>query len=287
MSGTRRESLREKVNELLKVSSIPSVVCKILDVTEDKRSNVHDLEKVIEHDQAISARVVGISNAVYYGFPRKISSISQAILVLGFDMVKGLAISTAVFGGMSASQRQFVTALWSHSFEAAMTSVLIAEMSGLVNKDSAFLAGLLHDIGKPIMCQIFGSEYTDIQTEGPGKLIRKEGYLFGGSHDEVGAWFTDKCKLPNDCVDSIRYHHFPERYAKDRNGSAYPPLVPIVYLADVIVHEGQQRLAEPCAHASISTAHAEAIMALNVGAEDIERIKGTVEGLKEQIADYY
>ncbi|MDP2690491.1 MAG: HDOD domain-containing protein [Deltaproteobacteria bacterium] len=282
MIEARKETLKGKVADIIKISTIPSIVKKIIDVTEDCHSSVHDLEKVIEHDQSIASRVVGISNAVYYGFPRKITSISQAILILGFEMVKGLAISTAVFKGLSGINKVRIISLWRHSFEAAMASVLIAERSGLVNKDSAFLAGLLHDIGRPIMCQIFGKEYADMASEDSNNLVKLEEDAFGAGHAEVGGWFADKCKLPDDCVNSIHYHHSPEQFRDGKAG--VPPLIAIVYLANLVILDGIENRGK---YTAISAAHADMLRRVKLNGESLAEIKETVAGLQEKIADYY
>jgi len=284
MSESKKEALKEKVDRIIKVSTIPSVVSRIISVTEDSGSNVHDLEKVIEHDQAIASRVVGLSNAVYYGFPRKITSISQAVLVLGFDMVKGLAVSTAVFEGFNSFDRAMMTALWRHSFETATASVLVAERSGIVNKDLAFLAGLLHDIGRPIMYQIFNSEYTNLTADDTSSLIAKEEEAFGAGHAEVGSWFADKCKLPSSCINSIKYHHNPELFRSPMNGNPLSVLVPIVYLANLIVLDGQENHGR---FTEISRAQAQALQEARISGENLIQIQEAVAAQRSQITQYY
>lgn len=227
----KKEELRSRILEIIKISTVPSMMKKIMEVAEDPGSTVSDLEKLIEHDPAIAVRVVAVSNAVFYGFSRKINSISQAILVLGFDMVKGLAVSTTVFNIRQPGFARELAALWGHSFECAMASVLLARKTGLVTKESAFLAGLLHDIGMPIMVQTCGVKYIETFTAGDGSY-EKEEELFGASHAEAGAWFADKCKLPPDCVMAIRHHHNPSGCPKDNNKT--PVLVSITYLANLI-----------------------------------------------------
>jgi len=284
MTDSKKEALREQVNRILKVSTIPSVVSRIISVTEDSGSNVHDLEKVIEHDQAIASRVVGLSNAVYYGFPRKITSISQAVLVLGFDMVKGLAVSTAVFEGFNNTDREMMTSLWRHSFETAMAAVLVAERSGIVNKDSAFLAGLLHDIGRPILYQIFGSEYSRLAKDDSNSLIDAEEDAFGAGHAEVGAWFADKCKLPSSCINSIRFHHNPELFRTPMSGNPLSVLVPIVYLANLIVLDGQENHGR---YTEISKAQAHALRETRTNSDALFSIQETVAAQREKITEYY
>jgi len=226
----RKAGLRSKIEEITKVSTIPSMIKKVMEVTEDPASAVSDLEKLIEQDQAIASRVVAVSNAVFYGFPRKINSISQAIMVLGFEMVKGLALSTTVFTMKQPRLARQLGALWTHSFECAMASALLAGRSGLVTRESAFLAGLLHDIGKPLMVQACGDGYLETLAKA-GLSSEKEEEIFGANHAEAGAWFAEKCKLPVDCVMSILHHHAPSGYIRETTRN--PALVQTTYLANV------------------------------------------------------
>lgn len=286
MSDDRREVLKAKINEMIKISSIPSVLKKIMEITENSNSSITDLEAIIEHDQTLALRIVGISNAVFYGFPRKISSISQAILVLGFEMVKGLAISMVVFKGISGDRRNDVNAIWQHSFEVALASTLLAQKTGLISKDTAFLAGLLHDIGRPIIFQVYGKNYLDVSAPDSAGLIALEEESFGAAHPEAGAWFADKCKLPDDCVAAIRHHHDPETYRKQTEaaGRHLSCLVPMIYLADLIVSDGNSLASK---YTVISPDQAFFLKSLNIKGEVLKEINETVDGLKEQIRAYY
>lgn len=282
--STKREELLSRIYEIIKISTIPSILKKIMEVAEDSSSSVSELERVIEHDQSIAARVVGISNSVYYGFPRKINSISQAILVLGFEMVKGLAISTAVFDFIDSEKRFHIVSLWRHSFEVAMGSVLLAEKTGYVSRDSAFLAGLLHDIGRPILFQIFGRQYLDVIGCDVHSLLSVEEETFGAAHPEAGSWFADRCKLPESCVNSIRFHHNPEIYLSSVKTGKPTCLVPMVYLADLIISEGNDCSGQ---FTIISPRHSEILRAANVNHEILTEVKETVKRMSAQPDGYF
>lgn len=266
----KKAELRSKIDEITKVSTIPSMIKKIMEVTEDPASAVGDLEKLIERDQAVASRVVAVSNAVFYGFPRKINSISQAIMVLGFEMVKGLALSTTVFNMKQPRIARELGVLWRHSFECALASALLARHSGLAAKESAFLAGLLHDIGKPLMVQACGDSY--LETLSKGELpAEKEEELFGASHAEAGAWFAEKCKLPVDCVMAILHHHAPSGYTRETTRN--PALVQITYLANITANgkkedQQTQEFKETLKAASISSEKYEVFL------NEFDKLKG-------------
>lgn len=271
----KKEELRSRILEIIKISTIPSMMKKIMEVAEDPASTVSDLEKLIEQDPAIASRVVAVSNAVFYGFSRKINSISQAILVLGFEMVKGLAVSTTVFNIRQPGFARELAALWGHSFECAMASVLLARKTGLVTKESAFLAGLLHDIGMPIMVQTCGVLYIEKFNSGDGSN-EKEEESFGASHAEAGAWFADKCKLPQDCVMAIRHHHKPSGCLKDNNRA--PALVDITYLANIVA-KGKKPT-------GIDLEFQKVLKGLAITGDDFEAISTEFAGIKGELPSF-
>lgn len=278
ITDAKKNSLRTKVLEILKVSTVPSVLKKIIEVTEDPDSEVGDIERVIEHDQAVASRVVAVSNAVFYGFPRKINSIHQAILVLGFDMVKGLAISTTIFEGLNTRARSVLSSLWAHSFEVAMASVMIARKSGKINSEIAFLAGLLHDIGRPLLLQVLNKEYLEVCAFDRNCLGR-ERQVFGADHAEVGAWFLEKSKLPEECERAIKYHHTPEECLEKMH--TIPALVGIVYLANAVVTEHKEK------YALLSPLHARVLKDLNLTGEDLEKFSLEIACIRDEIRSYY
>lgn len=278
MEEVKKNSLRSRVLELFKISTIPSVLKKIIEITEDPRSGISDLEAVIEHDPAIASRVVSVSNAVFYGFPRKINSIHQAILVLGFDMVKGLAVSSTIFNVATPKTRTVLSSLWCHSFEVAVASVMIAKRSGRVNQEIAFLAGLLHDIGRPILLQLLSREYLEICAFDRNR-IEKEQEAFGADHAETGSWFVEKCKLPEDCVQAIRFHHTPEECLE--RTKRLPPLVEIIYLANLVVTEHREK------YALFSPMHADILKSLVINGEYLEQCAEEISGLRGEIRAYY
>lgn len=267
----RKEALRNKVNEMMNVSTVPTVLNKIMELTGNPNTVIHDLVKVIERDQAIAMRVVAASNAAFYGYSKKISTISQAILILGFDMVRGLAITTSVFNSIPVKNKESILALWAHSFETAQAAVLIAKKTGFINKESAFLAGLFHDIGRPVLFQIC----EDAGAFDRNPIEREEG-VFGASHAEAGSWFAERFKLPEDCTNAIRYHHSPEDCSAPEK---LPHLVAIIYLANLVA-------AGP-ANAVTSPAHAGILASLKLSQEDLEAFAKEISAFKENVRSFY
>ncbi|MBI5599840.1 MAG: HDOD domain-containing protein [Deltaproteobacteria bacterium] len=270
---SRKDAFRETVNGMMNVSTVPTVLKKIMDLTGNPNTVIHDLVKVIERDQAIAMRVVAASNAAYYGFSRKIRTISQAILILGYDMVKGLAITTTVFNSMPSKDRERLMELWAHSFETAQAAALIAQKTGAIEKESAFLAGLFHDIGRPILCQACGDDAALSPFD--RSSIEKEEEAFGAGHAEAGSWFAARFNIPEDSTLAIRYHHNPEACAK---APKLPPMVAIIYLANFIV-SGKDAVASP--------EHDAILASLKLAKEDLASVGDEVEAFKETVRSFY
>lgn len=231
-----KELLRAKVVGMANLSTIPVTLKNVLEVVENDNSSTSDLVKVVEQDQSLAAKVLAVANSAFYGYGGRVKSISQAAVILGFNMVRNLAISVSLFDTTDKLAAKFLSGLWRHSFEVASVSALLADRTGLARKDNAFLAGLISDIGRVILYQIFESKYLDVYSDGGEGVLERETAAFGATHPEVGAWFAEGYRFQKECVLTIEEHHCPEKLLSSiRSGSH--PLVALVYLADVIVSE--------------------------------------------------
>jgi len=270
----RKDALRARINEMTNVSTVPVVLKQIMELTGNPNTIIHDLVAAIERDQAIAMKVVAASNAAFYGFSKRVNTISQAILVLGFDMVKGLAITTTVFNSVPGGSQKRLLSLWAHSFEVAQAAILIARKTGLIAPEPAFFAGLLHDLGRPILFHACGEDggANPFETHS----IDEEVDAFGASHSDAGAWFSERFHLPEECVDAIRYHHSPEKSAKPENLS---PLVAITYLANIAATGADK--------AALSPDHDAIMAALKLTDEDLEAIAVEIGGQRASTNSFY
>lgn len=267
-----KEALRAKVDELTNISTIPSVLNRIMELTGNPNTVNHELAKVIERDQAIAMRVVAASNSSFYGFSKKITTISQAILVLGFDMVRGLALTTSVFNSVPAKHKALLRDLWAHSFRTAEAASMFASRTGAVEKESAFLAGLFHDIGRAIILQVCDKGCADVAPF--DRNLGEERKLFGATHADAGAWLAEKFHLPENVVSAIRYHHEPEKCP-----APVPALVPVTYLANLAASGGPNSIVSPD--------HAGMTASLGITPEDLDAIAAEMARLKGASYSYY
>lgn len=277
----KREELKAAVEEILKVYTIPVVLKRVLEVVENERSSISDLVDVIQHDQALSSKIVATANTAFYGFRRNIASIPGAAVTLGFNMVRSLAVSVSVFR-CASGDREFLKNLWQHSFEAALASSLIAERTGIAKKEEAFLAGLIHDLGRAILYQIYGEKYQRVSAEGADEgLSERETKAFGANHSQVGAWFIDKFRFPRECVLAVEYHHGPREYEGNRFAQN---LASIVRIADFIVMGGKKEKGAEEAPSEKLTAIMKSVY---LDGEGIKEIREKLSEMEEMIREFY
>ena len=204
--------------------TLPQIITKIIDACEDEKVSVDDLAKIISNDPSICARILKLANSAYYGYLRKVNTISKAITILGFETIKTLSISASVFDSFKKIRSNYNfnrCQFWLHSIGTATISKVVCRHVNNRNIEVAFLVGLLHDMGK-----LFFESYYDPQFEEVMKLVTvnrcsiydAELQVFGVSHDEVGGWLTERWKFPADLVNPIQHHHnlkaCPEEHAQ-------------------------------------------------------------------------
>jgi len=221
------------------IDSMPSLsitVAKILEVTKNPLVTAKDLNKVITLDPVLMGKVVKLVNSAYYGLSNKVTSLVTAIIMLGINTIKNLALSTAVLGNMR-NKSQFkalnVDGFWRHSIGVGVASKLIAQKIGVPSnlREEYFISGLLHDIGKIPLNDLFNESYLKaIRTADLKKvpLIQMESEFLDTNHTEVGKMIAEKWNLSEETYDVILHHHDPNMVT----GDTYK-VVAAVYIADV------------------------------------------------------
>ncbi len=206
------EEVLKKIEQL---PTLPMVVTRIMQMVENPKTSAADITKVISLDPALTVKILKLVNSAYYGFPKKITTITHAIMILGFEDVKNIALSVSVFDmfkGDSVEGGFDRVAFWQHSISVGVCAKLLAKRLRHKDPEEAFIAGLLHDIGKIILDQFFHEELVQILREVREKntlFINAERTLFGMDHTEIGRIVARKWGLPNEIVDCISAHHDP------------------------------------------------------------------------------
>lgn len=200
-----------------KMPSLSPTVGKIVALANDMNSSARDLVQVIKVDPVLMAKVLKLINSTYFGMPREITSINRAVLLLGINTVKNLALSTAVVGSVSKRKETpfDLRQVWEHALGVAVASKLLAKKRGIDIKhlEEFFIAGLLHDIGQILLISYVPKAYqrvVSLSDENLTTVSEEEVKVFGCDHARLGALVADKWALGPNLIASIKHHHEPE-----------------------------------------------------------------------------
>lgn len=208
------------------IDSMPSLsitVSKILEVARDPQVTAKDLNKVISLDPVLVGRVLKLVNSAYYGLRNKVTSLVTAIIMLGINTIKNLALSTAVLGNVqkdSSFKALDVNGFWRHSIGVGVTAKLIAAKIGITlnRQEEFFIGGLLHDIGKIPINVLFEENYLKAIQQADfekTQLIEMESKIIGITHSEVGKMIAEKWRLTGETYECIFHHHDPNMASEE------------------------------------------------------------------------
>ncbi len=226
------------ITEISHIATLPEITLKIIELVEDPTSTAQDLHKIIANDPALCSRILKVVNSAFYGLPRQIGSINRAIVLLGLNAVKNIAIAaslTKLFRGGELCPAFSAKDLWVHSVATAACAKLICDELHLGLSDEAFLAGLIHDIGIMVEVQAMRHELLRVFEEitfsedgSPDCDLREvERRVLGADHESFGAGLCESWKFPKSFTYVTRHHHNPKELP-----SANRTLTSIVHVAD-------------------------------------------------------
>lgn len=195
--------------EVHDLPTLPVIITRILETVADETSSASELTALLEQDHAISAKLLRLANSAFYGLRHRVDNIRRAVVVLGFNEVRQLALATSVFDTLS-KRKQFAfdpEDFWMHSLGAARGAHLVAEKyCPTGTREGAFTAGLLHDIGKYVLALVLKEEYREIVQEAQNsrRVLREvEFEKMGTTHARVGRWIGEKWRFPPSILNAI------------------------------------------------------------------------------------
>lgn len=188
--------------------ALPTTLEEVTRIMESPGASTEQIARVISYDQALTAKVLRMVNSPIYGFPGRISTLQHALMLLGFNVIRGLIISTAVFDAMNKS----MMGLWEHSLACSLCCAEIARATGRKNPEEFAVAGLLHDLGKAVFILQMPEAKEEVDA-----LVRAEDLSFfeaevrvlGFGHDRINKWLGEQWNLPLIIREGMIYHHKP------------------------------------------------------------------------------
>ncbi|PIE59002.1 MAG: metal-dependent phosphohydrolase [Desulfobulbus propionicus] len=217
-----------------KMPSLSTTVSKVLDICSRTDASPNDLNKVISLDPVLTGQVLKLINSAYYSLLNKVTSLTRAIIMLGLNTVKNLALSTAIIrsvGKAKKSKALPIKQFWAHSIGVGVMAKLLASQQNIPigEREEFFVAGLLHDLGKIP----FDDEYVKVIRNTHKEmlpLVDVEQEMLGLTHQDVGRLIAEKWKLNSALTDAIQYHHNPADASPENQ-----KLVATIALADFYV----------------------------------------------------
>ncbi len=200
--------LEDVVEATATLEAFPTAAVRIREVADDPDTSLLDLERAVQVDPAVSATVLRVANSAFYGLPRSVSTIRDALLILGFEATRDLALSVALFSGLrngSPAREQ----VWRSAIRTGTASRLLATRSVPAEARHLFVAGLLHEVGLLILIKQFGPRYEERLRALHGRPEHRdwETTTFGWDHVALGAACLARWQLPEPIVGAVRWHH--------------------------------------------------------------------------------
>src|SRR3954471_9897912 len=227
--------IAETLKKVSSIATLPEVTVKIVSTVEDPKSTAAALHKIVAHDPALATRILKVVNSAFYGLPGQIGSVERAIVLLGLNAIKNIAVATSLgqlFRGIKLCEGFTAKDLWTHCIAVGVTARELARQMKVPIADEAFLAGLIHDTGLLVSLQVWPDKLklaceTAQKSERDFCEIERE--IVGVDHQQLGQGLAELWKFPRSCQLVSGYHHQPVALS-DNNRL----LVTLVFVADTL-----------------------------------------------------
>jgi len=227
---------KELVQGVDKLVSLPEVCFLVNDLVNDPLSELNEIGEIISQDPDLTARLLKLVNGAYYGFPKKIETVSRAIMMVGLKELQHMVWSTTAvetFNDISPSDANMAT-FWRHSIFTAVLSRILARETNVLHPERMFVSGLMHDVGQlvvytklPDVAQLVIDASSEDVDASRTKL---EQSALGYDHGSIAGALFKEWDMPDSIVEAVEFHHNPEAAPE------YHLEASIVHVADVMAH---------------------------------------------------
>ena len=225
--------IHDLVNENEPLASLPNTFYKLREVVADPDCDFDDIAEIISIDPSLTLRLLKIVNSAFYGFRGEIETVTHALGVVGTEQLMQLVLATTVVGQFKGVHMIDMEYFWKHSVACGLTARAIHQARGEYDGERFFVAGLLHDIGRLVMCLKAPDQLRvvlDFAKKSGDRWHKAEAKYFGFDHGAVGGALLRAWNLPKSLQEAVAHHHFP---ASAQN---FPLEAAVVHLADIISH---------------------------------------------------
>ena len=264
---------QKKIEQIENLPTLPEVANKLLKIINDPTTTAVDVANLISRDLSLTSKVLRLANSAFYGIPRTVTTVQNAVVILGLKVINTMVFSITVvkmFPGDGRNELFSRKKFWAHSLACAVIARQLAlrmRKFTLFDPEECFCAGLIHDIGRIVLDQYFHENFLKaIQKAVKDKipLVQAEQETFGFTHMDVGDWLTSRWELPQDIRVPIVFHHNPSKTEFARE------ITTLVHLADNMCLELDYGLPGLEARAPVDQT---LIAQLGFTTEDLETVK--------------
>jgi putative nucleotidyltransferase with HDIG domain len=227
-------SRAKELIETQEFATLPAVATKVLNLLEDDNVEIKDISSVIETDASLTLKILRVANSPLYATRAEINSIQQAIMNLGLNRLTNIVLGVSIFSKFLISSNKDIAGLverfWWHSSSTGMIAKSLTVKINKFFKETEFIGGLLHDIGKLALIQYDSNDYKkviDLVSKGY-EDVKAETEVYGADHTEVGYEIAKLWKLPEELTQIIRYHTKPDL------SYLFKEVISVVRIADLL-----------------------------------------------------
>ncbi len=225
-------TLEDIVAKTADLPTMPAAALAVMNETQKATCSAQSVARCLLQDQALSSRILRLANSSFYGMSRQVSTAQESVVILGMRVIRNLAIVASTYPWLQKSLTGYgldANALWAHSFAVGVASQTIAERTRQADPSEAFVAGLLHNMGKLALNSWIENKIVPMialcaREDLPFDAIERK--VLGYDHADVGAHLAKSWNLPAPLTRAIGFHHRP------LEAPAGEKLASIVHLAD-------------------------------------------------------
>jgi HD-like signal output (HDOD) protein len=219
----------------VEISSLPTIYYKINEAVNNPRTSMADIAKIISDDPGLTVRLLRLVNSAFYGFPSKIESVTQALVIIGTRQLRDLALATSIVNLFTGIPKDLVDmkSFWQHSIACGIAAKIIATYRHETNMERFLIAGMVHDIGRLLFFKKSGEKAraTLLRCKSEGVLMYlAEKEMLGFDHAVLGKLLLQSWNLPLSLEEAVAYHHRPHEAIH------YPVETAVVHIADILVN---------------------------------------------------
>ncbi len=240
MDDRTRQLIQNRIlGRLKEVKSFPQFVVETLKMLDNPESSAHNVADSLSKDEGLVIRTLKLANSAFYGLPRRISSIQEAVALLGYKTIKNIVIAATVYQRMDNSFAGYALDrgdLWRHSLSVAYAARYIAETTKCCVPDDAYIAGMLHAIGKIVLNDYIKFGYqiiVRIVDSDKVPFVEAERMVLGFDHAQVGSMMAEKWNLPESHQVAIQYQYIPDELPDDM--AEHRGMVDVIHVANSMI----------------------------------------------------